>query len=252
MWDEPRLLNTAANVLCALALVLVLYAAGTLLVHSPAFALRSIRIQGELAHVTRGQIVEALQGRLSGTFFTVDVEAVRAMFQTVPWVRRAEVRRQWPDRLDVRLEEHVAFARWGQESDGRLVNVQGEPFAGRIEGELPQFAGPAGSEQDMTRRYAMFRELLAPLSLEPRTVTLSQRRSWQLRLSNGLTLQLGRDSDKDPLRERVARFAGVYPAAIGRLARRFDYVDLRYPNGFALRVPEMPRTETQKPSRSKA
>ena len=256
MWDEPRLLNTAANALYVLALVLVVYAAGTMLAKSPAFPLRAIRIQGDLEHVSRGQIVDALQGRVSGTFFSVDVEAIRSMFQTLPWVRRAEVRRRWPDRLEVRLEEHVALARWGQRPEGRLVNIHGELFAGRVgaerDAELPQFAGPAGSEQEVARRYALFRELLAPLSLEPHTVALSQRQSWQLRLSNGIMVQLGRDSEKDPVRERLARFVEVYPRTLGRLSRRLDYVDLRYPNGFALRVPESLRTEPPKPMRRKA
>ena len=135
MWDEPRLLNTSANALYALALALVAYAAGAMIANSPAFPLRTIRIQGDLEHVSRGQIVDALQGRVSGTFFSVDVEAIRSMFQTLPWVRRAEVRRRWPDRLEVRLEEHVALARWGKEAEGQLVNSYGELFAGRIEAQ---------------------------------------------------------------------------------------------------------------------
>ena len=256
MWDEPRLLNTAANALFALALALVAYAAAAMVANSPAFPLRAIRIQGDLEHVSRGKIVDALQGRVSGTFFSVDVEAIRSMFQTLPWVRRAEVRRRWPDRLEVRLEEHVALARWGKEAEGQLVNSYGELFAGRIEAQrgagLPQFAGPAGTHQEVARRYALFRDLLAPLSLEPRAVALSQRLSWQLRLSNGLAVQLGRDSERDSVRERLARFVEVYPRTLGRLSRRFDYVDLRYPNGFALRVPEILRTEPRKPTRGKA
>jgi cell division protein FtsQ len=251
MWDEPRLLNAAANVLYALALVLVAYAAGTMLANSPAFPLRAIRVQGDLDHVSRSKIVEALQGRVSGTFFTVDLEAIRSMFQTMPWVRRAEVRRRWPDRLDVRLEEHVPLARWGQEAEGRMVNMHGEVFAGRVDAELPQFAGPAGSEHEVARRYALFRETLAPLSLEPRTVALSQRQSWQIRLSNGLIVQLGRDSEKDPVHARLARFVEVYPRTLGRMSRRLDYADLRYPNGFALRVPELLRSEPPKPTRRK-
>jgi cell division protein FtsQ len=260
MWDEPRLLHTAANVLFALALALVVYAAGTVLANSPAFALHAIRVQGDLGHVSRGQIVGALQGRVSGTFFTVDVEAIRSMFQAIPWVRRAEVRRRWPDRLEVKLEEHVVLARWGQGAEGRLVNLYGEVFAGRVgsergperDTELPQFAGPAGSEHEVARRYALFRELLAPLSLEPHAVSLSQRQSWQARLSNGLTVQLGRDSEKDPVQERLARFVEVYPRTLGRMSRRLDYVDLRYPNGFALRVPEILRSDPPKPTRGKA
>ena len=78
-----------------------------------------------------------------------------------PMTRRAEVRRHWPDRLDVRLEEHVPLARWGQEAEGRLVSVYGEVFAGSMgagrDAELPQFAGPAGSELEVARRYALFR-----------------------------------------------------------------------------------------------
>lgn len=256
MWAEPRLLNAAANALFALALLLIAYGAGTMLAHSPAFPLRAIRVQGDLEHVSRGQIVDALQGQVSGTFFTVDVESIRSLFQAIPWVRRAEVRRRWPDRLEVTLEEHVALAHWGQEADGRLVNIYGEVFPGRVEPErrapLPRFAGPTGSEQEVTRRYAMFRELLTPLSMEPRTVALSQRLSWQLRLSNGLTVQLGRDNEKDPVRERLARFVEVYPRTLASLSRRLDYVDLRYPNGFALRVPEILRTEPLKPTRRKA
>jgi cell division protein FtsQ len=256
MWDEPRLLNAASNALFALALVLVAYAAGTTLAQSPAFPLRAIRVQGNLHHVSRDQIIEALQGRVSGTFFTVDVEAIRSMFQAMSWVRRAEVRRRWPDRLEVRLEEHVPLARWGQEAEGRLVNMHGEVFAVRVgaerDAELPQFAGPAGSEHEVARRYALFRELLAPLSLEPHAVALSQRQSWQVRLSNGLTVQLGRDSEKDPVRERLARFVQVYQRTLGRMSRQFDYVDLRYPNGFALRVPEIMRSESPKPTPRKA
>lgn len=256
MWDEPRVLNAAANALFAIALALVLYAASALIANSPAFPLRAIRIQGELAHVSRSQIVDALQGRVRGTFFTVDVDALRSMFLTLPWVRQAQVRRHWPDRLDVTLEEHVALARWGQEADGQLINSHGELFAGGIDAAhgaaLPQFAGPAGSQQEVARRYALFRDLLAPISLEPHTVVLSPRQSWHLRLSNGLEVQLGRDSDKDTVRERLARFVSAYPRTLGRLSRRFDYVDLRYPNGFALRVPEILRSESPKPVRSKA
>ncbi|MBM3346988.1 MAG: cell division protein FtsQ, partial [Betaproteobacteria bacterium] len=92
-------------------------------------------------------------------------------------------------------------------------------------------------ESEVTRRYAAFREILAQLQLEPRMVMLSPRYSWQLRLSNGLTMQLGRDTEKDRIADRLARFVSVYPLTLGQLSRKLDNVDLRYPNGFALRVP---------------
>jgi cell division protein FtsQ len=252
VWNSPRLANATANLLYAAALALIAYTGSRFLFQSPAFSLKTIVVDGGLQHVARGDIVAALQGRVTGTIVTVDLEAVRALFESVPWVRRAEVRRGWPDRLEVRIEEHVALARWGQEREQRLVNTHGELFSGRVDAPLPVFSGPSGSEGEVARRYAAFRELLARLALEPRQVVLNPRFAWQLRLSSGLTVQLGRDSDKDRVEERLAKFVSVYPQTLGKSESRLDYVDLRYPNGFSLRVPEFRKPEAQKPVRRRA
>jgi len=124
VWNNPRLTNAAASVLYAVALGLAGYAAVRFVAESPAFPLKTIVVEGNLRHVARGDIVSALQGRVTGTFFNVDLEFIRALFEGLPWVRHAEVRRGWPDRLEVRIEEHVAIARWpGREP--RLVNTHG-------------------------------------------------------------------------------------------------------------------------------
>jgi cell division protein FtsQ len=246
MWDNPRMLNLLANALYVLAALIVIGAGTYQLVRSPAFPLKVIRIDGELNKVERARIVEALQGRLQGTFFTSDLDLVRQRFETVPWVRRAVVRRAWPDRLEVRLEEHVELARWGRREDDRLVNAQGELFTAHSESDLPVFSGPQGTVKDVARAYADFAKMLAPLRLQPRQVILSERRAWQLKLDSGLVLQLGRDLPKDGVLERLSRFVDVYPRALGQMNRRLDYVDLRYPNGFVLRVPGLQRAEEAK------
>lgn len=251
MWNNARFLSITANALFALALGLAAYIAVRVLLTSPAFPLRGIYVQGELHHVVPGEILGALQGRVKGTFFSADLDAIRALFESVPWVRRAEVRRLWPDRLEVRIEEHVALARWGQSREPRLVNTFGEVFSGASDAKLPLFSGPAGTEREVTRRYLVFRQLLAPLGLEPRQVQLNSRLAWQLKLSDGLTVQLGRDSEKDRIDDRLARFVSVYPRTLGKFPRRLDFVDLRYPNGFALRVPESRASDTRKSARKR-
>ncbi len=252
MWDNPRLANAAAKALYALALALIVYVGARVLFESRVFSLKTIVVGGELQHVVRADIVSALQGRVKGTFFTVDLEAVRALFEGIPWVRRAELRRGWPDRLEVRVEEHVALARWGQRREPRLVNTHGELFPGQSDATLPVFSGPAGSEGEVTQRYLAFRGLLAPLALEPEQVLLSSRLSWQVKLSNGLTVRLGHDSDKDRVDSRLARLVSVYPETLGEAPNRPDYVDLRYPNGFAIRVPETAGRESRRPARKRA
>jgi cell division protein FtsQ len=239
VWDSPRAANTAAGVLAALALALLAYAGGRALVESPVFLLKTIVVGGDLDRVERRDIVNALQGRVRGTFFTVDLESVRSLFEGIPWVRRAELRRKWPDCLEVRIEEQVAIARWGQQKrDPQLINAHGEMFRGRSDEALPLLAGPAGSEPDVVRRYIAFRDALAPLGLAPTQVMLSSRLAWQVKLSSGLTLQLGRDTERDRVEDRVARFVSVYPQTLGRSRQRVDYVDLRYPNGFAVHASE--------------
>jgi cell division protein FtsQ len=191
--------------------------------------------------VTAEQVGEQLEGRVHGNFFGADLAAVRAALEALPWVRRVEVRRAWPDRIAVRIEEHVAFARW---PDQRLVNTFGELFkgGGGVPG-LPLLGGPAGSEREVTERYRLFRALLAPIGGDPREVLLSARQAWQVRVALPdrplLVLDLGRDQPKQPVDERLARFVAVYPQTVGRLAAAIDHVDLRYPNGFALRVPDL-------------
>ena len=248
MWDNADLLNGCANVLYVLAAAALIYAGAHVAIHSPLLPLRHLALQGELAHVTREQAESAAHAGAAGTFFSVDLDAVRRAFEALPWVRKVEVRRLWPDRIEVAIEEHAALARWGADTQmRRLVNTYGEVFEGELPDavRLPQFAGPLGSAEELTRRYGAFRQALAPLGLEPRQVLLSPRYAWQVRLSNGLTLELGRDQLKEPVLERLSRFVTFYAQTIGSLNRRLDYVDLRYPNGFALRVTEIMHSVTQ-------
>ncbi|MDH5579574.1 MAG: FtsQ-type POTRA domain-containing protein, partial [Betaproteobacteria bacterium] len=108
MWDNPRLLNAAAGALTALALMVFAVAAMQLLLRSAMFPLREMTVRGALAHTSRAEIEKAAQGRVGGNFFAVDLAQVRAALEGLPWVRRVEVRRVWPDRLEATLEEHVA------------------------------------------------------------------------------------------------------------------------------------------------
>jgi len=236
MWDNPRLLNAIAGALTALALLVLATAALLVLMRSPLFPLRTIALGGSLAHTTRADVEQALRERIDGNFFAVDLAELRAALEHLPWVRRVHVRRVWPDALEVTLEEHVALARWG---DTGLLNEQGELFTGRGVRDLPLLAGPAGTEADVARRFRRYGELLAPLGSPLERLILSPRYAWQLRLADGLVVELGRDAPNDPVDARLERLVAVYAQTLGRISRKHEYVDLRYPNGFALRVTEL-------------
>jgi cell division protein FtsQ len=240
MWDRPEILNSISSALIALSVLLALYGGAIALANQPWFPVRVVSVTnaldavGPLQHVTREQVQAVATERLTGTFFTVDLEAARAAFAALPWVRNAEVRRAWPDRLEVVIEEQTAFANWG---GGKLVNTNGELFdAARVEG-LPEFSGPPGSEAEVTHHYRDFSAPLKKLGVTARQIALSPRLAWEIKLDNGLTLKLGRDQSKDPLLSRLERFAAAYADAMARVSGRLDVVDLRYTQGFALRLP---------------
>jgi len=236
MWDNPRLLNSMAGILTGIALLLLSFAAVQLVLRSTLFPLREIAVRGTLAHTTRVQVEQTAREHVAGNFFAVDLGELREGLEHLPWVRSVNVRRVWPDRLEVSLEEHVALAHWG---DDALVNTYGERFDAHSDAQLPYFAGPAGTEAEVTRRYRSFVTLLAPLGTKPVRVVLTPRYAWQLLLGDGLQVVLGRDTGAQPVEARLARFVAVYPETLGKMPQRHDYVDLRYPNGFALRAPHL-------------
>jgi cell division protein FtsQ len=232
MWDKPSILNTVANGLFAVAALLVVAVIAVRAAGLPAFALREVRIVSELKHVTRDQVEEVVRRELKGSFLTVDLAAVRAAFERLPWVRRASVERHWPARLDVILEEHAPFARWGA---AKLVNVHGEVFEAAYDGRLPEFVGPEGTAREIAIQYRYFRRILAGIGENPVQVQVTERRAWKLKLESGLVLALGREN----IEARLARFTSVHARTLATLGRRIDYVDLRYANGFAVRIPEL-------------
>lgn len=231
MWDNPRRLNAAAGFLVGLALFACAAAGVRLALRSPLFAVRSVEVLTPLRHAPREAIERVVRSQVDGNFFGARIGELRRALEQVPWVRKVEVRRVWPDRLEVSLEEHVALARWGA---GGAVNTYGERFAGTAPDELPLFVGPEGSEGELAARYPRFARLLEPLGAPLERIVLTPRYAWQLRLANGLNLMLGRDADL--AESRLQRFVELYGATVARLPGRHDYVDLRYTNGFAVRV----------------
>ncbi len=235
-WDRPVLMDLAADVLLVFAIAALSWSAVTAVQRLPVFPLRQVVVEGDIKQVTRTQLDDAARSALAGNFLTVDLPAVQAVFEKLPWVRRAEVRRRWPDGVSLTLEEQVAVARWRQaDGESLLVNDRGEVFAAASEQPLPTLAGPEGSAATVLARFRECGQALAPVGLRPTSLTLSAREAWQLRLDDGIVVELGRDEPKNALSERLNRFATYYKAALEKAPLTVSVVDLRYPNGFALR-----------------
>ncbi len=230
MWDKPNMLNWIANALFAFALVLFIYGSVFILVHLPIFPINEVRVEGELNRVTREQVKLIASRYLQGNFFTVNLVRTRQAFEKLPWARNVSVRRLWPNRLEVVIEEHQALARWGNIA---LVNTHGELFHAASDADLPVFYGPGDGVKEVAGHYGEFSELILSMNMKLREVTLTPRRSWQVTTNTGMVISLGREK----MDMRLARFMQVYRKTYAGLKGDLKYVDLRYPSGFAVRSP---------------
>lgn len=245
-WDRPVLINLMADVLLVAGGFLLLWAAAATVQRLPVFPLRQLIVAAPLDRVSQVQLEHTARTALAGNFFTVDLDAVKGAFERLPWVRNADVRRRWPDAIELALEEHKAVARWTpKEGEPRLVNEHGEVFMAATSAELPGFAGPEGAAPRVLSRFAEFNGRLAVIGRQLVSIHLSSRDAWRLRLDDGVLIELGRDQPKHPPLERLTRFTETYPAVRERLQAAIGVVDMRYPNGFALRAGGKTETSRQ-------
>ncbi len=249
--DDLRLLLITTRLVLALALLAWLALAGQALLRQPAFALRGIRIEGEVGRNSASTIRANALPKLNGNFFTVDLTAARRAFESVPWVRQAVVRRVWPNRLAVTLEEHRPVAVWNDEAAGdRLVNSFGEVFEANLgdveDDSLPTLSGPPGSAAHVLAVLQRLAPLLAPLGVHADSLRLSGRGSWHAELDSGAELELGRGSD-DELLARASRFAATLGQVTQRFQRPLEYADLRHTDGYAVRLKGVTTTTTAVP-----
>ena len=262
---SARAMNLLAGICLALAIIAMAGATFAHLAGQPKFRLQRIDVRGDLRHVTVASVRSALSGRLRGNYFTTNLEDARRLFETVPWVARASVRRVWPDRLLVTVAEHRALGVW---EDGRLLSDRGELFVANPEeaevyGALPEFSGPPAVSRDAARRFYELSAQFAALALRIDAIDISDRNAWSLRLSSAVQdsaadaaisrIELGRDDaagmdGRATLMQRVAQLVAAYPLIVAHLGSAPARIDARYANGLAASLAARP-TATKAPTR---
>lgn len=248
---DVKLMNLTASVLFAGFAVLVAVTAVRWALNHRLFSIAGITVTGDTAHNSTATLRANVAPRLAGNFFTLDPKQAREVFETAPWVRKAVVRKHFPNRLKVQLQEHQVVALWGAEGDSRMVNSFGEVFeanAGEVETEsLPRLAGPDGESAHVLELYQSVAPLFEPLDLAVEELALSGRGSWSLRLDTGARVELGRGTPPE-VAARTQRFVQTLTQVTGKYGRRPDALvsaDLRHENGYAIRLRGVTTTDAQ-------
>jgi cell division protein FtsQ len=191
--------------------------------------MRHLVITAPFRQVSDARVRKEVTPLVQHGFFAVDLDTVRRRLAALPWVQRVDVRKRWPDRLEVTLVEYKPLARWGRD---RMVSENGELFPAPmgVMSRLPLFEGPDSRAVELMAFHSQARPMFLGSGLYVAAVRLSARGSWSLTLSDGSEIEVGRG---DP-QLRLARFARMLPRLQQAEPRILQRADLRYTNGFAL------------------
>lgn len=238
---DVKLMNITASVMFTLCLLMALAAGAWWVLRQPMFPLATIRVDGQVTHNNAVTLRTNVAPRLAGNFFTVDLAVTRSAFESVPWVRKAVVRREFPDKLRVTLSEHQAIAYWGEEAESRLVNSFGEVFeanTAEVDEDLPRLSGPIEQAGQVFGMYRTLQPLFEPYDLKLERLTLTARGSWKAELDTGAEVELGRGQG-DEVAARTQRFLrtlGQVTSKYGRTIDSLESADLRHNDAYALRM----------------
>ena len=239
---DVKLMNLTASVLFVVLALGVLGAAALGASRHAVFAIRGIAVTGEVTHHNAVTLRANVLPHLSGTFLTLDLSAARQAFESLPWVRRAVVHRDFPNRLRVQLQEHHAVAYWGAENESRLLNNFGEVFEanlGEVEQDnLPRLQGPDGQAAQVLAMYQTLQPPFELMDMSLEQLELSPHGGWRARLDTGADLQLGSGAPLEVL-ARSQRFLQTLTQVTSRYRRKpeaLESADLRHQDGYAIRL----------------
>tara|TARA_R110002111_G_scaffold8250_1_gene30767 strand:+ start:212 stop:991 length:780 start_codon:yes stop_codon:yes gene_type:complete len=189
-----------------------------------------VTVEGEFNHVDKAVLVDAVKPHTRGSFLSIDVAKISEAGEALPWIRQVQVRRVWPDSLHLVVEEQIPVARWKNTS---LMNKEGQTFSSSNKKVLVQLAtldGPEASQAMMTKRYLAMRKVLKQHDLEIKTLVMDNRRAWNMALTNGIHVVLGREESE----QRFNRFLRVYSDGLQHYQTQISEMDMRYPNGLSV------------------
>ncbi|TCN79697.1 cell division protein FtsQ/DivIB [Shewanella fodinae] len=215
--------------LVVLSFVLAGWKLNLLLNDAQALPIEAVAIKGERQYTSDNDIRLALQDLMKRSFFSADVTQVQQALENLPWVYRVSVRRDWPAKLKVYLQEQVPVAHWNQDA---WLNEHGEVFAAPAKPgleNLPWLSGPEKRGAEVLTAFKQLDELLRINSFRLEKLSLTPRLAWEAVLGNGIVLELGREDRMS----RVQRFINVYPELL-KQEKSVARVDLRYDTGLAV------------------
>lgn len=245
IWHDIDLMQAVSRFVSRVALLMLLLAGIAWALQLPYFAINQFRFVGDVKQVDEKSLHDSIEKHLldgfSGGFFSIALKNVQSSLSETSWIKSASIRRVWPHEVEITLEAHEPIAVWGE----RYLSVDGQLFDVSLAPEVKQSllvtSGPDVASPLVAEKIPVFQQWLSSTGWKIIKVHLSERYSWRLGLSNGLEIEFGRSDTPTALVERANRLVKSSHFIEASLGHSGGYVDLRYPNGFAMRTDKLHR-----------
>ena len=193
-----------------------------------------VLIEGKVNYISEQEVLAAVNSFISESLLLVDMQEIKQVLETMPWIRSVTIRREWPDTMVLSVIEEKAIARWGEK---RLLNQDGAIIApNNIIGleSLAILSGPPGTERKVMEQYQLFSQLLYQRGLKIAELDLNERAAWKLTLANGVHINIG----KSQLMEKMRRLVDFAKNSLIEQMDEIESIDLRYTSGIAVKTKE--------------
>ena len=211
--------------------------------------LESVTVEGR-DQTSREDLLAAVDAEQGSPILSIDVAKTRTAIEALPWVKSAEIERDLPDRVNIRLQERSAYALWQQGNRYTLVDRTGKPIVDVPQGQYADQSLPLIVGADAPRHAADLFSVLetnAALAQRVRAAVRVGERRWNLYLDSfegGIAVRLPEES---------VSAAWVRLGSLERdykiLERDLDFIDLRLEDRLIVRVHKDPAA--QKPAGTK-
>lgn len=250
-WKQPTFRPMALSVVFGLMAALMTYAVKNGMAERAGrtFERAAVETTAQTGFILRDVLVEGRENtpiedlravvnlKLDQPILDADPQTLRTRVEALPWVATAQVERQLPDIIHIRLNEHRPTAMWQHDGTFSLINKEGEVILTGgddigVFSHLPLVVGNGAP------RHAG--QILAILQSEPHlndqvkaAVRVSDRR-WDVVMNNGMTIRLPEDNP-----EKAWSRLAQYDADNALFEKRLVAIDMRLPDRILVKFNEM-------------
>ncbi len=190
----------------------------------------NVEVIGNLKYSDQRVIKKIIEPFIQTNLHMIDAHSLEEELEFEPWIKSIAITKRWPSDLVVKITEQSPVAFWGED---RLLNHLGEIFDASLpekKGVMPMLYHPEDKGLEMIQQYKQIQQWLKTTPVGVSQYLVNARGSWQIRLTNGWLLEIGKvDQEK-----RIRKFLVAYKKGLADKAEKVRKVDLRYTNGLAV------------------